>query len=183
MCVIWVLHGCSAEPSWRGLVSISSECMTTSPGPPGKIFQPAPNAMQFRQRLIVTCLVGWAQSSLWVKLGSVPASAARPLLYPQQQTSSGRPGMSPWCDKRTDLARRDGSFIAAVFFGLALCGPGHFDGLRSTVEGCYKPFNLAAIADQPQTRTRRTRQPWPFQKRCVTHSQLPKSSYGPGPAP
>jgi hypothetical protein len=28
--------------------------------------------------------------------------------------------------------RRDGSLIAAVFFGLALCGPGHFDGLRST---------------------------------------------------
>jgi hypothetical protein len=60
---------------------------------------------------------------------------------------------------------------------------GHFDGLRSTVDGCYEPFNLAAIADQPQTRTRRTRQPWPSQKRCVTHSQLPKSSYGPRPAP
>jgi len=43
------------------------------------------------------------------------------------------------------------------------------------VEGCYEPFNLAVIADQKQTRTRRTRQPWPSQKRCVTHSQLPKS--------
>jgi len=73
--------------------------------------------------------------------------------------------------------------IIAVFFGFARRGLGHFDGLRSTVEGCYEPFNLAAIADQPQTRTRRTRQPWPSQKRCVTHSQLPKSSYGPGPAP
>jgi hypothetical protein len=48
---------------------------------------------------------------------------------------------------------------------------------------CYEPINLAAIADQPQTRTRRTRQPRPSQKRCVTHSQLPKSSYGPRPAP
>jgi hypothetical protein len=71
--------------------------------------------------------------------------------------------------------------IIAVFFVFARRG--HFDGLRSTVEGCYEPFNLAAIADQPQTRTRRTRQPWPSQKRCVTHSQLPKSSYGPRPAP
>jgi len=42
---------------------------------------------------------------------------------------------------------------------LRVAVPGHFDGLRSTVEGCYEQFNLAAIADQPQTRTRRTRQP------------------------
>jgi hypothetical protein len=70
-----------------------------------------------------------------------------------------------------------------VFFGFARRGPRHFDGLRSTADGCYEPFNLAAIADQPQTRTRRTRQPLPSQKRCVTHSQLPKSSYGPRPAP
>jgi hypothetical protein len=27
------------------------------------------------------------------------------------------------------------------------------------VDGCCEPFNLAVIADQPQTRTRRTRQP------------------------
>ena len=73
--------------------------------------------------------------------------------------------------------------IIAVLPGFARRGPGHFDGLRSTVEGWYEPFNLAAIADQPQTRTRRTRQPRPSQKRCVTHSQLPKSSYGPRPAP
>jgi hypothetical protein len=75
------------------------------------------------------------------------------------------------------------SRLLQSFFGFARRGPGHFDGLCSTVEDCYEPFNLAAIADQPQTRTRRTRQPWPSQKRCVTHSQLPKSSYGPRPAP
>ena len=62
--------------------------------------------------------------------------------------------------------------IIAVFFGFVRRGPGHFDGLRSTVEGCYELFNLAAVADQPQTRTRRTCQLLPFQKRCVTHSQL-----------
>src|SRR6266581_302529 len=42
------------------------------------------------------------------KLGSVPASAARPL-YPQEQTSSGRPGMSPWCTgPEVDGVRLDG---------------------------------------------------------------------------
>ena len=42
---------CSAETSASaGLVSISREYMTTSLGPSGKIFQPAPRAMQFRQR-------------------------------------------------------------------------------------------------------------------------------------
>jgi hypothetical protein len=91
--------------------------------------------------------------------------------------------MSQMCHKRTHRVRRDGSFIAAVFFGLALCGPGHFDGLRSMSMVAMSRANLAVIADQPQTRTRRTRQLLPFQKRCVTHSQLPKSSYGPGPAP
>jgi hypothetical protein len=68
---------------------------------------------------------------------------------------------------------------------LRLCAlrPRSFRRPPLDVDGCYEPRNLAAIADQPQTRTRRTRQPWPSQKRCVTHSQLPKSSYGPRPAP
>jgi hypothetical protein len=35
------------------------------------------------------------------------------------------------CHNRTH-APQYGSLIAAVFFGLAPCGPGHFDGLRST---------------------------------------------------
>ena len=61
--------------------------------------------------------------------------------------------------------------------------PGHFDGFRSTSMVTKSRSISPVIADQPQTRTRRTRQAWPSQKRCVTHSQLPKSSYGPGPAP
>ena len=36
----------------------------------------------------------------WVKLRSVPACTARPL-YPQEQTSSGRPRMSVSCQRRT----------------------------------------------------------------------------------
>jgi hypothetical protein len=39
--------------------------------------------------------------------------------------------MSKECHNRTH-APQYGSLIAAVFFGLALCGPGHFDGLGST---------------------------------------------------
>jgi hypothetical protein len=45
-----------------------------------------------------------------------------------------------------DRVRRDGSLIAAVFFGLALCGPGHFDGLRSTSMVAMSRSNLA-LAD------------------------------------
>ena len=43
--------------------------MTTSPSPSGNIFQPALRAMQFRQRLIVTCWSGGPKSSLWVMCG------------------------------------------------------------------------------------------------------------------
>ena len=182
-----VSFGCSMDvlrkPSWRKPRIDITRVHDASPGPPGKIFQPAPRAMQFRQRLIVTCLVGWAQSSLWVKLGSVPASAARPLLYPQQQTSSGRPGMSPGATNGLiELAGMDRSSLQCSS-ALRFCGPGHFDGLRLMSMVAISRANLAVIADQPQTRTRRTCQLLPFQKRCVTHSQLPKSSYCPGPAP
>ena len=49
--------------------------------------------------------------------------------------------------------------------------------------GPFGGFQPRSPADQPQTRTRRIREPWPSQNRGVTDSQLPKSSYGPAPAP
>jgi len=47
-----VSFGCSIDV----LRKPQTVCMTTSPGPSGNIFQPALCAMQFRSRLIVTCL-------------------------------------------------------------------------------------------------------------------------------
>src|SRR5262245_11849128 len=95
-------------------------------------------------------------------LGPSRGMSAYPPTAAQEQT---------FPDRGFGLAGMDRSSPAA-FFGLALSGPGHFDDLRSMSMVATSRANLAIIADQPQTRTRRTCQLLPFQKRCVTHSQL-----------
>jgi len=112
---------------------------------------------------------------------------------PREPTSSVRPAMSEKCRKRTHAPQYRLVVLRIEFAGMDRSSLQSSPALRFAarsfrrppldVDGCQEPFNLAVIADQPQTRTRRTRQPWPSQKRCVTHSQLPNSSYGPGPAP
>jgi hypothetical protein len=85
-----------------------------------------------------------AERRLWVNRVASAMSPAGPL-YPHEPTSSVRSTRSEKCHKRThapqyrlslcrpsNRGRRHGSLIAAVFFGPALCGPGHFDDLRST---------------------------------------------------
>ena len=45
----------------------------------------------------------------WVKLGSGPVRGACPF-YPQEQTSSGRPGMSERCQQATSRVHSSGQF-------------------------------------------------------------------------
>ena len=58
-----------------------------------------------------------------------PSEIARAI----DQAKAGLPASAATTERLAALTNTpDGSLIAAIFFGLALCGPGHFDGLRST---------------------------------------------------
>ena len=172
----------SAPLSGRAKVSAGWKAIMALAAATGGVLFCPPPVFAHRGGRTGGCGNPWGRRS--AKASRRTSTLGRPVPGPISERSISRNGLMRRSISLSSFksTRRDGSLIAAIFFGLALCDRS-FRRPPLDVDGCYEPFNLAAIADQPQTRTRRTRQPWPSQKRCVTHSQLPKSSYGPRPAP
>jgi hypothetical protein len=112
-----------------------------------------------------------AECRRWVISGPRHRPSRCPL-YPNEQTSLNINGRSEKCHKRTHAPQYRLVVLQIEFAGMDRSSLQSSSALRvaapviSTVsaldvDACYEPFNLAVIADQPQTRTRRTRQPWP----------------------